>query len=182
MQYKKLYLVFGVATLLVGAAFMAGRMLSAGTRPVGFFGRPAGNAGRNFISIDDIVPAPELPITLPEVTGLSLERKDNTVIVRWVSFDPGLGGMLNDSPVDENSGPKVEIVITGETTVYSETTDFGQSISEEDFSVQQTVQEDTLDNLDAQSMITVWGRKNGDRVIAEVLLYMNPMMIKKPTQ
>ena len=119
MQNKKLYLVFGVVILLVGAAaFMAGRMLNASTRPVGFFGRPAGNAGRNFISIDDIVPAPELPITLPEVTGLSLERKDNTVIVRWVSFDPGLGGMLNDSPVDENSGPKVEIVITGETIVY----------------------------------------------------------------
>jgi hypothetical protein len=181
MHNKKLIIVFGLAVLLVGvAAFMAGRMLNAGTGPVGFFGRPVENAGRNFISIGDIVPAPELPTTPPELTGLFVERRDNTVMVQEVSFDPGLGGMLNDSPLDENSGPKVEVVITGETTVYRETTDFGQSISEEDFSVQQTVQEDTLDKLNAQSMVTVWGRKNGDRVIAEVLLYMNPMMIKKP--
>lgn len=183
MPNKKLYIVFGTAILLVGAAaFMAGRMLNTGTGPVGFLGRPLGNAGVNFISIDDIVPAPELPTTAPEVTGLFVERKDNTVIVQTVSFDKGIGGILNDLPMDENSGPKVEIVITGETTVYRETTDFGQSIDEEDFSVQQTVKEDTLENLNSQSMITVWGRRKGERIIAEVLLYMNPMLIKKPSQ
>jgi hypothetical protein len=183
MKNKILYVVSGLAILLVGvAAFMAGRMLNASTAPAGFFGRPIGNAGRNFISIDDIVPAPELPTTSPELTGLFVERKDNTVILQEVSFDPGLGGMLNDSPLDENSGPKVEVVITGETTVYRETTDFGQSLSEDHVSFQQTVEEDTLDNLNLQSMITVWGRRNGDRVIAEVLLYMNPLMIKKPSQ
>jgi hypothetical protein len=29
-------------------------------------------------------------------------------------------------------------------------------------------------------MIQVWGRKNGDRIIADILLYSNPVMIKKP--
>jgi hypothetical protein len=183
MQNKKLMIVFGLAVLLVGAAaFMAGRMLNIGTGPVGFFGSPVGNAGVNYIAIDDIVPATELPATPAEVTGMFVERKDNTLIVRAVSFDPGLGGILNDSPLDSNSGPKVEVVVTGETTVYRETTDFGQSIGEDHVSVQQTVEEDTLDHLNSQSMVTVWGRRNGDRVIAEVLLYMNPMMIKKPTQ
>jgi hypothetical protein len=174
-------ILFGLATLLVGAAaFMAGQMLNRGAGPVGFFGRPVDNAGATFISIDDIVPAPELPATPPELTGLFVERKDNTLIVQEVSFDPGLGRMLNDSPLDENSGPKVEVVITGGTTVYRETTDFGQSIREDHVSFQQTVEEDTLDHLTTQCMITVWGRRNGERVIAEVLLYMNPMMIKKP--
>jgi hypothetical protein len=183
MQSRKLILVFGIAILLVGAAaFVAGRMLNTETGSLGFFGRPVGNAGANFISIDDIVPAPELPTIPSELTGLFVERKDNTVIIQEVSFDPGLGGMLNNSPLDENSGPKVEVVVTGETTVYRETTDFGQSISEDHVSFQQTVEEDTLDHLTAQSMITVWGRRNGDRVIAEVLLYMNPLMIKKPAQ
>jgi hypothetical protein len=127
MQNKKLIIVFGLAVLLVGtAAFLAGRMLNTDAGPVNFFGRPLGNVGANFISLEDIVPAPELPTTPPEVTGLFLERKDNTVIVREVSFDPGLGGMLNDSPLDENSGPKVEVVVTGETTVDRETTDFSQ--------------------------------------------------------
>jgi hypothetical protein len=183
MQNKKHFIGFGIAILLVGAAaFMAGRMLNAGSGPIGFFGRPVGNAGANFISIDDIVPAPELPTIPAELTGLFVERKDNTVIVHEVSFDPGLGGMLNDSPWDENSGSKVEVVVTGETTVYRETTDFGQSISADHVSFQQTVEEDTLDNLNSQSVVTVWGRRNGDRVVADVLLYMNPMMIKKPAQ
>lgn len=181
MQNKRLYVVFGIAILLVGAAaFLAGRLFSQGIGP----GRESGAIGNGqvFISLNDITPAPELPTTAPEVTGLFVERKDNTLIVQSVSFDPGFGGILNDSPLDENSGPKLEVVVTGETTVYRETTDFGQRISEEDFSVQQTVQEDTLDNLNGQSMVTVWGRRNGERVIAEVLLYMNPMMIKKPAQ
>lgn len=182
MQNKKLFIVFGIVVLLVGAAaFLAGRMLNAGTGPVGFFGRPVENADVNFISIDDIVPAPELPTTSPELTGLFVERKDNTVMVQEVSFDPGLGGILHDSQLDEDSGPRVEVVVTGATLVYRETTDFGQSISEEDSAFQQTVEEDTLEYLNTQSMITVWGRRNGERIIAEVLLYMNPMMIKKPT-
>jgi hypothetical protein len=183
MQNKKLMIVFGLAVLLVGtAAFMAGRMINRGA---GFssvvFGGQRG-AGQVFISLDDITPAPELPTTTPEITGLFFERKDNTVIVQTVSFDAGIGGIAENSPQDANSGPKVEIVITSQTTVYRETTEFSRPVPGKEFSVQQTVEEDTLDNLNSQSMITVWGRRNGDRVIAEVLLYMNPMMIKKPTQ
>jgi hypothetical protein len=179
MQNRKLYIILGVVILLVGgAAFIAGRMFSSG---LGFTSEsgPLRN-GQVFISRDDILPAPELPTIAPEVTGVFVERIDNSVMIRIISFDSGVGGILNDSPLDENSGPKVEIVITGETTLYRETTDFGQARPGQDFSVQQTVEEDTLDNLNTQSMVTVWGRKNGDRVIAEVLLYMNPLMIQKP--
>lgn len=179
MLNKRLVLVMSVLVVLMGAAvFLAGRMLSNGVGPVGL-GGPMGG-GPVSISLDDITPAPELPTTAPEITGLFVERKDNTVIVQSVSFDAGVGGMLENSPMDANSGPRVEIVITGQTSVYRETTEFTRPVAGEEFSVQQTVEESTLDDLNSQSMVTVWGRKNGDRVIAEVLLYMNPLMIKKP--
>jgi hypothetical protein len=88
-----------------------GRMLIGSVRNVPL-GGPNGQSV--FISIDEITPAPELPTTKPDITGLFVERKDNTLVVQAVSF------------------------------------------------------------------ITVWGRRSGDRIIAEVLFYSNPQSVKKP--
>jgi hypothetical protein len=178
MKNTKLYATLGVVILLVGAtAFLAGRMFSGGIGLNGDSG-VLGN-GQVFVSMNDVTPAPELPTTTAEITGLFVERKDNTVIVQTVSFDAGLGGIAGNAPQESDGGPRVEVIITGETTVYRETTEFGRPVAGQDFSIQQTVEESTLDDLNSQTMITVWGRKNGDRVIAEVLLYMNPLLIKK---
>jgi hypothetical protein len=38
----------------------------------------------------------------------------------------------------------------------------------------------SLDDLTAQTMIMVWGRKNGDRIIADVISYSNPIIFKRP--
>jgi hypothetical protein len=176
MQNKRLYILLGIVILLIGAAaFLAGRMFSRG---IGF-GNSSGTVGNGqvFISLDDITPAPELPTITSEITGIFVERKDNTVMVQLVSFDAGVGGMAGDSP---SSGPIVEVVVSGNTTIYRETTEFSRPVPGEDFSVQQTVEESTLDDIGPQTMITVWGRRSGDRVIADVLFYSNPLMLKKP--
>ena len=179
MQNTRLSIILGLTVLLVGAAaFLAGRMFSAGLGS-GSESGALGN-GQVFVSMNEISPAPELPTTAPEVTGLFVERKDNTVIVQIVSFDAGLGGIAGNAPQEGESGPKVEVILTGESTAYRETTEFSNPVAGQEFSIQQTVEEATLDDLNTQTMITVWGRKNGDRVIAEVFLYMNPLMIKKP--
>jgi hypothetical protein len=179
MQNKRLFIILGLTVLLVGAAaFLAGRMFSRGTGPRSESGA-LGN-GQVFVSMNDITPAPELPTTPAELTGFFVERKDNTVIIQMTSFDAGVGGIAGNAPQDSESGPKVEVVITVQTTIYRETTEFSQPVAGEEFSIQQTVEESTLDDINSQSMVTVWGRKNGDRVIAEVFLYMNPLMIKKP--
>ena len=156
MPNKKLFISLGIAILLIGiAAFVAGKFLNRG---------PAGQD-----QVSHATPAPEFPTTTPEVSGLLVERQDNVLILQTVSFDPGSGWHLGDSnaPMDASSGPKVEVVVTGETIIYREDFEFGQS------SVQQTVQETTLDNLDSQMLITVWGRNNGDRVIAEIVLFQH---------
>lgn len=178
MQTKKLILVMGVLVLLVSvASFIAGRMLNGKVGVVGL-GGPIG--GRVSISLNDITPAPELPVTKADTTGLFVERKDNTIVMQAVSFGEGVGGISGDSPLDENSGIKVEIIVTGETIIYRDVTQFGPPVNGEIHNVQQAVEEGTLDDLNSQSFLTVWGRASGDRVIADVLFYSNPQSIKKP--
>lgn len=177
MQNKKLYIGFGLVILLIGtAAFVGGRMLNG---DVGIVSPGGPNSGQVFISINEITPAPELPVTRADVTGLFLERQDNTIIVQAVSFDVGVGGLSGDAPLNEESGVRVEIVITGETSIYKEVTQFPAPVNGEVRNVQQTVVEGTLDDLHPQVFVTVWGRRSGDRIVADVFLYMDPLAIKK---
>jgi hypothetical protein len=186
MQNKRMILIMGVLVLLVGAAaFIGGRMLNQKVGPVGP-GGPIGSGGGSF-SIN-IIPAEELPKTLPEVTGLFVERKDRTIVIQSVSLKGGGGGMVVEKGGGgevqivggKNDGPKVEIVITNKTTIYRETTQPSEPPSGENETLQQTVEESTLDELNSQSMVMVWGRKSGDRIIAEVLFYSNPVLFKRP--
>jgi hypothetical protein len=143
----------GIAILLVGtAAFIAGLLINNGLM----------EEDRE----SHVTPAPEIPRSLPAVSGLLVERKDNTVILQTVNFDAGSGWALGESyePMDTTGGPKVEVVITGKTTFYRTSYEFGEA------SVRQTVEETTLDGLNSQMMITVWGRKNGERIIADIYL------------
>lgn len=75
---KNLYFIPGGVILVVGvAAFIAGRMFNSKVSPLSLFGS-ARNGGETHISIN-VIPAEELPTTRPEVTGLFVERQDNTI-------------------------------------------------------------------------------------------------------
>lgn len=191
MQNKKLILIMGIVVVLVGAAaFVGGRMLNQGANPLGLIGLGGPMGGKGMVSFAiNIIPAEELPKTQPEVIGLFVERQDKTIVVSSLPLNAGKGGavvqssggeVVAGSKVDENSGPKVEIVVTNETVIYRETTQIGEPQPGENQTVQQTVEESTLDQLNSDSMVTVWGRKSGDRIIAEVLFYSNPVMFKGP--
>jgi hypothetical protein len=61
MQNNRLYIGLGIAVLLLGfAAYIGGRMLND---DVGIVQLGGPNDGRVSISLDDITPAPELPVT-----------------------------------------------------------------------------------------------------------------------
>ena len=178
MQNKKLYIVLGVVMLIVGAAaFVAGRMLNG---EIGIVSLGGPNAGRVSISLNDITSAPELPAAQADITGSFVERKDNAIIVQAVSFGSSVGGISGDSPLDENNGIKVEIIVTGETMIYKDVTQIPPPVNGEIHNLQQAVEEGTLDDLNSQSFITVWGRRSGDRIVADVLFYSNPQSMKKP--
>jgi hypothetical protein len=173
MQNKKLLLVIGVLILLAGsAAFIAGRMLNRGVGPLGLF---AGEG--DGISI---LRAEELPKTSPEEEGIFVGRQDNIILVE---SDQSGGGGVSDGPVGMGGGPQVEVVVTNETILYHDTTQppSHRPSGDDPRVLQQTVEEGTLDDLsNSQSLVMVWGRKSGDRIIAEVLVYSNPTYLQKP--
>jgi hypothetical protein len=70
-------------------------------------------------------------------------------------------------------------VVTQDTRVYRETTQLDPS-QPPSGAIQQTVAPGSVDELSGDTMVIVWGRRTGDRVIAEVLMYSQPMIIRAP--
>ncbi len=177
MQNKKFYFIVVLSVLAVGAAaFVAGRMFNRGVSPLGLFG-PADD-GISFL------PAEELPKTPPEEEGLFIERQDNIIIVQ--GGGPGAenpNGVEVGSPEHLSGGPRTEVVVTNQTMIYHDTTEppARRPSGNDPRVLQQTVEQGTLDDLsDSQSLVMVWGRMSGDRMIAEVLLYSNPAYLQRP--
>ncbi len=170
-------MTLGFVILIIGiAAFVGGRMLNG---KIGIVSLGGPNAGRVSISIDEITPAPELPPRKADITGSFVERKDNTIIVQAVTFGEGLGGVAGNSPIYENSGIRVEVVVTSQTMVYRNATQIPAPVNGEIHGVQQAAEEGDLADLNDQTFVSVWGRRSGDRIIADVLFYSNPQFIKK---
>jgi hypothetical protein len=177
----------GVVILLAAAAFMSVRYFNQpksgmdsgfGDKNVVTMGGPNGE-GRTFEL--NVKPAAELPVTEPEEMGLFVERKDNSIFIGtgMVTVAVKANDQGDDPQVDTDfSGPKVEIVVSADTVIYRETT----QLDEDDpgAEVQQTVELSTIDEITGQSSITVWGRKAGDRIIADVILFSTPFMMKAP--
>lgn len=186
MQNKKLFIFLSIAVLLVSAATFIAVRYFVQPRTAG-----GGGPGGNVISLRgpdgqtktynlNIKPAQELPSTSPTVNGLFVERKDNSLFVGTGDINVIVEAAPGEEPqTDTNfSGPEVEVVVSGETVVYKDTTELNPE--DPGAEVQQTVEISTLDEIGNQSSITVWGRKSGDRIIAEVVLYSNPVMVRPP--
>jgi len=155
-----------------------------------------GNGGSASTSIS-MIPAPELPIGRPEAVGDFVERKDNTITIQPISIEmSSMGaGVIRTVKVDTTSdgsmvvspsgheGPEVEVVITNQTLIYHDVTEMSDEQSKNSGAtpVQQVVEIGSLDDLKSRTMIDVmiWGRKNGDRIIADVISYSIPVLIKK---
>jgi hypothetical protein len=180
---KKNILITGGVTLVVfllaGAAFLGGQLLRGGGMP----GAPSGGSGLRISTNGgpavqiDIQPSKELPQTPADVRGLFAHRKNNSIFVgtgqvRTVVRRDQAGNVEASS---DANGPTVEVVVTNETIIYHDTTlqqYTGQPPAGE--RIQQVLEPGSLDDLGESSLITVWGRKTGDRVIADVLVYTSP--------
>lgn len=201
MQNKKLYFVLAVVIIIIGAAaFVAGRLMNGGPNALGLFPGgilPFGNGPQTVAMSIKMIPAPELPTTQPDAVGSIVSREDNTLTLQTFSMAPntGSGGMAAGSvQISGGSGedggeltisgpgadgPKVEVVITNETKIYKEVTEMFTDPPVENATIQQEVELTTLEEINSQSMLMVWGRKSGDRLIADVISFSNPIMIKK---
>ncbi len=171
--------VVALLVLLAGAAFASGRLLNNQSTQAGGQGGPGSKRPISF----QIERAKELPEAAPDVTGLFAERKDNSIFVTLGSgkftVQPGKDGTVNIQT--DGNGQKVEVVVTGETAVYKDVTQMpGPDALPGDGKVQQKVAPGSLDELSKNSIISVWGERRGDRVIATILLYKQPMVSREP--
>lgn len=187
---KKTILIVGGIVLLVvllgSAAFVGGRLLNGQGLPGlslgGPFLRGGGNGNQVRINVGDIQPAKELPQTPADVHGLFDHRQDNSLFVGtgqvMISVKKDPGGKVETS--SQHDGPTVEVVVTPQTTIYQDVTmkQF-DGPPPEGQKIQQVVEPGTLDEVGENSMITAWGRKTGDRFIADLLVYSPPAFFKK---
>jgi hypothetical protein len=109
-----------------------------------------------------------------------VRREDNSIFVGTgeiefvVEVDQATGEKRASA---DYSGPVLEVVVTHETSLYQDDTQFPSpnSASTGKQTVQQVVSlVDSLDKLGEQSKnseIRVWGKRSGDRVVAQVFVF-----------
>jgi hypothetical protein len=188
---KKTTLIFGgviLILLLAGAAFVGARLLSgqglpflSKSGPEVFTDSKGGQTIR--IGPDDIQPAKELPQAPADVRGVFDHRQDNSIFVGTgkvtvsVSANDETGEVQTAS---DHDGPTVEVVVTTQTIVYCDVTmkQFNGPPPEGQ-KIQQVLESGSVDDIGQASMITVWGKKTGNRLIADVLVYTSPEFIRK---
>jgi hypothetical protein len=179
-----------VVLLLVGAAFVGGRLLNGQEIP-GFSSKfgPEGGGGpqtrrETGSGLDnDIQPAKELPQIPADVSGLFDHRKDNSIFVGTgqVTMTVQRDQSGNAQTSSGHDGPTVEVVVTPQTIVYEDVTSrqFKGQPPAKGQKVQQVLELGSLDKIGQNSMITVWGKKTGDRFIADILVYSQPDFMMK---
>ena len=178
---RPLWLILGVVLVLVlaAAAFLGGRYLQNGLTAIGgvtFLSSngPGSRAVQQIFSKNDIIPAPELPQTAADATGVFLRRQNNSFFIGTGNVTLQVkGNGPNGKPQVGSSydGPVVEVVTTPNTKIYKDVTDLNSVPS--NTKVQQKVVPGSLDEISLTSMINAWGKKTGDRLVADVLLYNN---------
>jgi hypothetical protein len=182
---KKLVLItVGLVVLvavLAGAAFVGAQLLAGQGQPAqalksgltmmtGQNGKP----GQTFQG--NTQPAKELPQTPADVRAVFDHRKDNSlfvgtgVIIRTAQKDQA-GNVTSSSTYD---GPTVEVVITPQTIVYRDVTSRQFNGQPPSGKIQQVVEQGSLDEIGKDSLVHAWGKKTGDRVIADVIVYSLP--------
>jgi hypothetical protein len=156
----------GLIVLLAVVTFVAVRYMNTG------FGSVNGDEGRG----GNLIPSEELPETEPQTMGVLAERKDNIIIVAPADsiriMAPGPNQVGEPKMEADYVGDKVEVVISNDTTIYRDVTPMGPENAEKD--IQQVLELSTIDAISPQSIITVWGRKAGDRILADVILFFSP--------
>jgi hypothetical protein len=185
---RLLWLILGVALVLVlaAAAFLGGRYLQKG--PQQAIGQGNGIAISNgpggqtrFFSSNDIIPAPELPQTAADARGIFVRRQNNSFFVGTGKVQLSIEVKPGGTPQSGSSydGPLVEVVATANTKIYRDDTDL-PNVSSTETKIQQKVSPGDLNDIGQNSMINAWGKKVGDRLVADVILYSNPVFKTAP--
>ncbi len=162
-----------LVVLIAGAAFVGGQLLNGQG-----LGAVAGPGGKININVQ---PAKELPQTPADARGLFDHRQDNSIFVGPDPVHLGVSVRRLLQTPSSRTGPLVQVVVSPQSIVYKDVTmqQFnGQPPSSE--KIQQVVERGLIEEIGEGSMITAWGKKTGDRIIADVFVYTPPPVMNKP--
>ncbi|MBI5034518.1 MAG: hypothetical protein HZB51_28685 [Chloroflexi bacterium] len=178
---KSVLIVGGIVVLvamLAGAAFVGAQFLAGQGQPaqasqdrLTMMSSQGGKPGQHIRP--DIQPAKELPQTPADVTGVFDHRKDNSIFVGTgnavLIVDTDQNGKLQSS--SSHDGPVVEVVVSSQIKVYRDVTARQYPGGMPSGKIQQVVEQGSLDEASQPSRISAWGKKTGDRIIANVIVY-----------
>jgi hypothetical protein len=180
---KSILIAAGLIVLVavLAAAAFVGAQLLAGQGLPGLSSGPLvlkGPDGSQQVRIQpgDTQPAKELPQTPADVRGVFDHRKDNSLFV-------GTGVIISDVQKDQSgnvtssstyNGPIVEVVVTPQTMFYRDVTNRQFKGQPPSGKIQQVVEPGSLDEVGKDSLVHAWGKKTGDRIIADVIVYSLP--------
>jgi hypothetical protein len=177
--------VAGVVLLLAGSAYALGQLLGAEV--------PRGDAetGSRMVLVSGSGPdarsvtvhverAEEVPDRLSDVRGFFERRQDNRIFITEAVGELMLVMSADGTLVTNADGREIEVVVTGETSVYCDVTarSYGEGLAEGD-TVQQKLKPGTVEAIGEFSAVIVWGEQRGDRVVADVLLYTLPPVVER---
>jgi hypothetical protein len=180
----------GGVALLGGAAYAAGKLMTpANATNGGSKGGDgiaiAGPGGTQVLKMPPIKRAPEIPELEPDVQGVYLNRKDQSIFIGTGNVSIS---MMSDSNGKSNAdathdGPDLEVVVNHSTKIYLDKTPITIEAMKEGKELQQVVEvieslDDLTDKLSKTDTLTIWGDKVGDRVVARIILYRQPMVFK----
>ncbi len=172
---KEWLVTAGVAAVVALAVFVGGALVSgvlATSGRGGLFNRPEGERP-NF----QIVPAAELPTTQPNVRGSVVQRTDKTIsVVERSGFGPN--GEANQA--QSNTSSQIEVVVTNDTTIYHDITRANLNEGAPSGTIEQKLETGSLDGINPNSRITVWGDQSGQQLTAKILVYADPVASRQP--
>jgi hypothetical protein len=185
---RTVLIVIGIVVLvalLASAAYVGARMLAAPGAAAGSGSRAkviefVGDDGSGPVSLHiRIEPAPELPDRAPDAAGIYVRRQDSSLYVGTggIELDVEVNGNTGERQVNlSHDGPEVEVVYTRDTVLYRDETEMpiaepGKMKSGEHTIQQTIVPAGSLEEIGQNTELQVWGRKRGDRIVAEVIVY-----------
>jgi hypothetical protein len=180
---KRTWIVGGLIFLvliLAGGAFTAGRLLNASSGTGGDGPMIQIGTGNGQVIKAEWVRAAELPAEDPDVAGAFARREDNCFFINETESGFVLAKGEDGSLSVTNTTDKVsEVVVTGETLVFVDTTLENMDTALVDGKCYQQVVPGSVEEIGELSFVRAWGEKRGDRLIASVLLYSRPPVISR---
>jgi hypothetical protein len=132
----------------------------------------------------EVNPAAELPESEEDAYGFVLRREDDRFLIGTgmpkMELQKNDDGTMN-MVVTGTEGPSYEVVVTRDTQLFLDVSDMTALIDGEGGgSMQREVKPlDSLDDIDQDTQLQVWGTKRGERIVADVLVVIQPLMTRE---